>query len=120
MALLIITTDLANPSRSIAPGAGFAREAAVLKGIVINGLAILTDDGILDVHYRDHVIGGPGAFVLGIETFAEFKNAILAKLIREVADLPADLAPTPKQLAETLLSKPTPDLSGEGRVGAER
>lgn len=84
--------------------AGFARDAAVLKGIVINGLAILTDDGILDVHYRDHVIGGPGAFVLGVETFAEFKNAILAKLIREVADLPEDMAPTPKQLAATSAS----------------
>ena len=79
--------------------AGFARDDAVLKGIVVNGLAILSDDGILDVHYRDHVIGGPGAFVIGIETYAEFKNAILAKLIREVADLPEDLAPTPRQLA---------------------
>jgi hypothetical protein len=79
--------------------AGFARDDAVVRGIIINGLAILTDDGILDVHYRDHVIGGPGAFVIGIETFAEFKNAILAKLIREVADLPEHLAPTPAQLA---------------------
>ncbi len=104
--------------------AGFARDAAVLKGIVINGLAILTDDGILDVHYHDHVIGGPGAFVLGIETFAEFKNAILAKLIREVADLPEDLAPTPAQLATTLPlglhSIPLPTLPGEGRAGVER
>jgi len=79
--------------------AGFARDDAVVKGVIINGLAILTDDGILDVHYRDHVIGGPGAFVIGIETFAEFKSAILAKLIREVADLPEHLAPTPRQLA---------------------
>ncbi|MSP48677.1 MAG: DUF1194 domain-containing protein [Alphaproteobacteria bacterium] len=81
--------------------AGFARDAAVLKGIVVNGLAILTDDGILDVHYRDHVIGGPGAFVIGVETFGEFKSAILAKLIREVANLPEGLAPTPRQLAAT-------------------
>ncbi|MBL8688353.1 MAG: DUF1194 domain-containing protein [Rhodospirillaceae bacterium] len=79
--------------------AGYARDAAVLKGIVINGLAIMTDDGILDIHYHQEVIGGPGSFVLAIETFAEFKNAILSKLIREVADLPAHLAPTPKQLA---------------------
>lgn len=79
--------------------ASYARDEAVLKGIVINGLAILTDDGILDVHYRNEVIGGVGAFVIGIETFAEFKAAILAKLIREVADLPEDLAPTPGQLA---------------------
>lgn len=79
--------------------AGYARDAAVLKGIVINGLAIMTDDGILDIHYHQEVIGGPGSFVLAIETFAEFKNAILSKLIREVADLPEHLAPTPKQLA---------------------
>lgn len=81
--------------------AGYARDAAVLKGIVINGLAIMTDDGILDLHYQEEVIGGPGSFVLAIETFAEFKAAILAKLIREVADLPAHLAPTPRQLAAT-------------------
>jgi hypothetical protein len=84
--------------------AGYARDDALLKGVIINGLAILTDDGILDIHYRDEVIGGPGAFVIGIETFAEFKGAILAKLIREVADLPEHLAPTPRQLA----TKPTP------------
>ena len=40
--------------------------------------------------------------MLGVETFAEFKSAILAKLIREVADLPKDLAPTPRQLATSL------------------
>ncbi|MBM3548810.1 MAG: DUF1194 domain-containing protein [Alphaproteobacteria bacterium] len=74
--------------------ASYARDQALLKGIIINGLAILTDDGILDVHYQDEVIGGPGAFVIGIETFAEFKGAILAKLIREVADLPEHRAPT--------------------------
>ena len=85
--------------------AGMARDAAVLKGVVINGLAIMTDDGILDIHYREEVIGGPGAFVLGIETFAEFKAAILAKLIREVADLPAHLAPTPRQLAAAPVSR---------------
>ncbi len=88
--------------------ASYARDEAVLKGIVINGLAILTDDGILDVHYRNDVIGGVGAFVIGIETFAEFKSAILAKLIREVADLPEDLAPTPRQLAATSLRSPPP------------
>jgi hypothetical protein len=90
--------------------AGFARDAAVVKDIIVNGLAILTDDGILDVHYRDHVIGGPGAFVIGIETFAEFKSAILAKLIREVADLPEHLAPTPSQLATMMEDAPSLSL----------
>ena len=48
------------------------RDAAISQGIVINGLPLLTQDGLwslwsiddLDVYYRDCVIGGPGAFVV--------------------------------------------------------
>ena len=78
-----------------------ARDGAVAQGIVINGLPILNDRPqpfdlptpmamALDRYYADHVIGGPGSFVLPAKDFTDFRNAILSKLIREIA---ADGAP---------------------------
>jgi len=77
-----------------------ARDAAVAKGITINGLPILTgnenfgrpaEDG-LEEHYREEVIGGPGAFVIAAESFAKFTSAVLSKLVREVSGTPTQLA----------------------------
>ena len=73
-----------------------ARDEAVAHGIVINGLPIMNDrpqpwtlptpnQMALDVYYEENVIGGPGAFIIPAEGFAEFKAAILNKLIREIA-----------------------------------
>jgi hypothetical protein len=39
----------------------------------------------LDLYYEDCVIGGPGSFVVSIKHRNDFKEAIRAKLIREVA-----------------------------------
>lgn len=75
-----------------------ARQAALEKGIIINGLPILNDrpqpvgiatpkDLQLDLYYEDNVIGGPGAFIVAAEDFNDFRSAILSKLIREIADL---------------------------------
>jgi Protein of unknown function (DUF1194) len=66
----------------------YARDEAVASGITINGLTILNDEPLLDVYYRDNVIGGPGAFVVTTEDFDQFASAILAKLIREIAEAP--------------------------------
>jgi hypothetical protein len=63
----------------------YARNEAVARGIVINGLPILTDDPNLDDYYTDYVIGGLGAFMLPANNFGAFGQAILAKLLREVA-----------------------------------
>lgn len=68
-----------------------ARDDAVARGLTINGLAILTDFGGLDRYFEEHVIGGPGAFVMAAESFDAFAAAILNKLIREIAELPAGL-----------------------------
>jgi hypothetical protein len=76
-----------------------ARDEAVARGIVINGLPILNDrpqpagqptpaELALDRYYRENVVGGPGAFVLPAESFAEFRTAILRKLIHEIAGAP--------------------------------
>jgi hypothetical protein len=65
--------------------AELARDAAVAAGIVINGLPILTLEPDLDSYYRDSVIGGPGAFVIVIQNYDQFAEAIERKLISEIA-----------------------------------
>ena len=79
-----------------------ARDAAVAKGIVINGLAILSEvplsfnpahthpPGGLLKYYEDNVIGGTGAFALAAEGHEAFPSLILRKLIKEIALGPAD------------------------------
>lgn len=70
-----------------------ARDEAVARGIVINGLPIVNDranfgrqpDYDLEAFYRDEVIGGPGSFLVVAQDFDSFAGAILSKLIREVA-----------------------------------
>ena len=70
-----------------------ARDAAVEKGVVINGLPIMVkepsystmDIDNLDLYYEDCVIGGPGSFVVTIKDRDKFKEAIRTKLLLEVA-----------------------------------
>jgi hypothetical protein len=73
------------------------RDEAVAKGVTINGLPILSDNpmswnpdhtnppGGLANYYRDNVIGGPNAFVMVAENFNSFGQAIVKKMIAEVA-----------------------------------
>jgi hypothetical protein len=70
-----------------------ARNAALEKGITINGLPIMVkepsystmDIDNLDFYYEDCVIGGPGSFVVAIKDREKFKEAIRTKLLLEVA-----------------------------------
>jgi len=62
-----------------------ARDEAVKAGIVINGLPILALEPDLDRYYYDSVIGGPGAFVVAAQNYETFGDAILKKLITEIA-----------------------------------
>jgi hypothetical protein len=77
-----------------------ARDAAVKAGAVVNGLSIFNrraaaQGGYLALHtnppgglaqyYRDNVIGGPGAFVLPIDDFGKFGDAMIRKLTAEIA-----------------------------------
>jgi hypothetical protein len=68
---------------------GDAREAAIAAGITVNGLAILGNEPGIDVYYRENVIGGDGAFMLVAQDYAAFSRAILNKLLREIAGVPA-------------------------------
>jgi Protein of unknown function (DUF1194) len=65
--------------------AASARDDAVRAGIVINGLPILALEPDLDRYFSDLVIGGPGAFVIAAESYETFAEAIIRKLIREMA-----------------------------------
>jgi hypothetical protein len=63
-----------------------ARDEAVHDGVGINGLPILSLEPFLDRYYYDNVVGGPGAFVIPAENYDTFADAILKKLITEIAD----------------------------------
>ncbi len=62
-----------------------ARADALAKGIVINGLPILSDYDALDGYYEDHVIGGAGAFLEVVKDYSSFSKGVLSKLVREIA-----------------------------------
>ena len=64
------------------------RDAAIARGITINGLVILNEEPELDSYYHANVIGGAGAFVMTTMDFHSYARAILAKLIREIAGTP--------------------------------
>jgi hypothetical protein len=77
-----------------------ARDDALAEGVTINGLVILSDrplawnadhtnpPGGLEKYYRDNVVGGPGAFVMAAENFESFGQAIINKMIAEIAVVP--------------------------------
>jgi hypothetical protein len=73
-----------------------ARDDAMSAGIGINGLPILALEPTLDRYYADNVIGGPGAFMIAAQNYETFADAILKKLITEVA------AGTPNSVAAHL------------------
>ena len=62
-----------------------ARDAALAADIVINGLPILVLEPNLETYYRDNVIGGPGAFVIATKSYDQFADAIVRKLVLEIA-----------------------------------
>jgi Protein of unknown function (DUF1194) len=63
----------------------FARDEAVRDGITINGLPILSVEPDLDTYYFENVIGGPGAVMVPTDSYESFADAILKKLIIEIA-----------------------------------
>src|SRR3954471_17545432 len=82
-----------NSGRDIAS----ARDEVLAKGVTINGLVILSDTplpwnpehtnppGGLDEYYRRNVTGGPGSFVMVAENHNSFGQAIVKKMIAEIA-----------------------------------
>jgi hypothetical protein len=58
-----------------------------LAGVTVNGLAVLGHDPEVLAHYRQQVIGGPGAFVEVAKGFAGYRAAMTRKLFREINDI---------------------------------
>ena len=100
------------------PPVAVARDAALEKGIIINGLPIMVKepppgatDAIadLDHYYEDCVTGGPGAFVMTVKDRDKFKEAIRTMLVRAVAGL----APERPNIPSTGKEKRVSCLIGE-------
>jgi hypothetical protein len=76
-----------------------ARDEAVAAGITINGLAIANNrsspgyafhtqpPGGLPKYFKDNVIGGPGGFLITVEDFHSFADAVTRKLVAEIAGI---------------------------------
>lgn len=95
-----------------------ARDAVVQQGIVINGLPLMTKEGMgtqwhldnLDYYYETCVIGGPGSFVIPVLNWEDFAEAVRRKLVLEIASLPMTEVVQPIQYA---LRDPSDCLVGE-------
>ncbi|RWA65591.1 DUF1194 domain-containing protein [Mesorhizobium sp.] len=80
------------PNNQGAP-VNLARDIVVSQGITINGLPLMTRGGFtgaydvndLDRYYSDCVIGGPGAFMIPVNDWTQFPEAIRRKLVLELA-----------------------------------
>lgn len=80
------------PNNQGAPVTG-VRDALVGQGITINGLPLMTRSGFtsvydidhLDDYYRDCVIGGPSAFMIPVDNWTQFPEAVRRKLVLELA-----------------------------------
>jgi uncharacterized protein DUF1194 len=86
-------------ANNIGRPARVARDEAVKDGITINGLPILSVEADLDTYYFENVVGGPGAVMVPAENYESFAEAILKKLIIEIAanddDRSAGVLPAP-------------------------
>lgn len=76
-----------------------ARDGAVAAGVVVNGLPLMTSDSQrswgsidnLDAYYEACVVGGPGSFVIPVNDWSQFPQAVRRKLVLELAsDWPID------------------------------
>lgn len=76
------------------------RDSAVAAGMTVNGLVIerpsIPD---LDAYFRAAVTGGPASFVITAKDRKSFAEAILKKMILEIAGRPAD--PAVQSIADT-------------------
>lgn len=114
----MLTTDAAGAVRRVIDVAsdhpnddgrsGPVRDAAVAAGITINALPIIEKNRMVpyDGHltyavqqwgfedpvafYRNHVIGGPGSFLIEVHDYAAFGEALKRKLLRELISSPGD------------------------------
>ncbi len=84
--------DVSGDGTSNGPSAAAVRDAAIARGVTVNGLVIHNEEydlgelakiNLFD-HYKAHVVGGPGAFLMAAKDFRDFRSAIRKKLVREI------------------------------------
>jgi hypothetical protein len=88
-----------------------ARQEAVARGVIINGLPIAGGEPGLEEYYQNTVIGGPGAFLVVAHGFDDFGQAITKKLIAEIANVEPDRIPNAIQHADDQRSDPSSMLA---------
>jgi len=78
-----------------------ARDQVVGAGVTINGLPVMIknpeamwDMDVLDLYYRDCVIGGLGAFMQPVRDVSEFATLVELKILREVSGIDGQILPT--------------------------
>lgn len=64
------------------------REIASASRVTVNGLAIQNQVLDLGGYFEEHVITGPGAFVITAEDYEDYIKAIRRKLLREIKAAP--------------------------------
>ena len=95
------------------PAVTLARDAAINRGITVNGLPLMTRIGLmsvfeiddLDQYYSECVIGGPGSFVIPVFRWNQFLSAVRRKLVLELSGkMPdRDQKPRPTRLLNARL-----------------
>jgi hypothetical protein len=79
------TLDVSGDGRN---NEGFPPESAYrafdFGKIAVNALAIAGGEAGLTEYYRDHLISGPGAFVIVADGFRDYEAAMTRKLLREL------------------------------------
>jgi len=71
-------------TRSSAISLRQAKARADETGVIINGLAVSTNDPYLADYYLNHVIQGSGSFMIEVRSYGAFEQAMIQKLLREV------------------------------------
>jgi hypothetical protein len=82
-----------------------ARDEVLAAGMTINGLPLMTREGMgsqwhlddLDLYYGACVTGGPGSFVVPVLDWEDFAHAVRRKLVLEIAGDPASDSVVPAQ-----------------------
>ena len=107
------------------PYVDVTRDRVVAEGITINGLPLMTDDGLtaafdvsdLDKYYAACVVGGPGSFVVPVTDWKQFPEAVRRKLVQELASAPPAQSRAPKlPVMKVAMQKPAFDC----QVGEKR
>jgi hypothetical protein len=68
-----------------------AQRLRASNDITVNGLAIRTDYPDLDRYCREEVAAGPSSFVISIDSYRDYAEAVRIKLLREIRPLSASL-----------------------------